>query len=51
MTGQQHEPGEDRPRPAAILLGLLPLALLIAAAVLWVMAATSASATGGCGGG
>jgi hypothetical protein len=40
-----------RPSLAWTLFGLLPLSVLIVVAVLHVMAASGAAATGGCGGG
>ncbi|MFZ0048994.1 MAG: hypothetical protein WAL16_24365 [Streptosporangiaceae bacterium] len=51
MTADAPVPRPRRAWHAAILLGLIPLSVLLALAVWAAMAASSAAATGGCGGG
>jgi hypothetical protein len=45
------QPGRRRNDLARLVVGLVPLSALVAFLVLLMMAAASASATGGCGGG
>jgi hypothetical protein len=49
--GEPAVPGQPGTKAKRIVYGLLGVAIPLAVLVVWVMAAASASATGGCGGG